>query len=76
MIKPTAVLLLLLTLALLARLDRDGILAHSGVAARGLGLELRLEVKLQRASPSPIRAGAPGIPCDTTVTAPGVTPCD
>jgi hypothetical protein len=53
MIRPAVILLLLLGLALLARLDRDGLLARSDLAAQALGLEVRIEVKLQRAGALP-----------------------
>jgi hypothetical protein len=49
MIKPAMILIALIGLALLARLDGDGLLARSDVAARALGYEVRVEVKLQRA---------------------------
>ena len=53
MFKPAAILIALIGLALLARLDRDGLLARSDVAARALGLEVRVDVKLQRTRGAP-----------------------
>jgi len=53
MFKPAAILIALIGLALLARLDRDGLLARSDVAARALGFEVRVEVKLQRTRGAP-----------------------
>ena len=53
MFKPAAILIALIGLALLARLDRDGLLARSDVAARALGFEVRAEVKLQRTRGAP-----------------------
>ena len=51
MIKPATILLALIALALLGRLDRDGLLARGNLlAARVLGYELRLEVSLLRTS--------------------------
>jgi hypothetical protein len=76
MIKSAAVLLLLAALALAARLDRDGVVARSGVIARGLGLELRVEVKLQRTS---VRADSTlpvVIHCDTLPATAKVVPCE
>jgi hypothetical protein len=51
--------MVLLGLALLGWLDRDGILARSDVAARALGYEVRVEVKLQRTGAAPPLACAP-----------------
>lgn len=48
MFRPVMLLLALVGLALLGRLDRDGLLARADVAARALGYEVRVEVKLQR----------------------------
>jgi hypothetical protein len=48
MSRPVTLLLALLGLALLGRLDRDGVLARADVAARALGYEVRVAVKLQR----------------------------
>jgi hypothetical protein len=59
MIKPATILMVLLGLALLGWLDRDGILARSDVAARALGYEVRVEVKLQRTGAAPALACAP-----------------
>ena len=53
MIKPATILIALIGLALLARLDRYGLLARSDVAARALGFEVRVEVKLQRTRGAP-----------------------
>jgi hypothetical protein len=67
MIKPATILLVLAGLALLGRLDRDGLLAHSGVAARAVGYEVRVEVKLQRtraAAPAPADSTGWGQPCE------------
>ena len=49
MIRPALLLLALAALALLGRLDRDGILAHSDAVAHALGVELRIEVTVRRA---------------------------
>jgi len=48
MIKPATILMVLIGLAVLGWLDRDGLLAHSDVAARALGFEVRVEVSLRR----------------------------
>ena len=53
MFKPAAILITLIGLALLARLDSDGLLARSAVAARALGFEVRVDVKLQRTRGAP-----------------------
>jgi hypothetical protein len=53
MIKPATILMVLLGLVVLGWLDRDGILARSDVAARALGYEVRVEVKLQRTGVAP-----------------------
>lgn len=48
----TAIMLLtLLGLALLGLLDGDGVLARARTAARVLGLEVRVEVRLERVRP-------------------------
>lgn len=54
MTRPATIILLLLVLALLARFDRDGLLASTGVGARVLGVEVRVEVRLQRTRPTPL----------------------
>lgn len=79
MIRPALLLVALAALALLGRLDRDGILARSDVVARAVGIELRVEVTVQR--PHPARApetGAMqgGVAPDTTVVPAGSAPCE
>ena len=59
MIKPAAVLLLLTALAVLGFLDRDGILARADVAARAVGVELRIDLTVQRVPVAPV---APVLP--------------
>jgi hypothetical protein len=51
MIRPAALLLALIALALLGRLDRDGILARADVVAHAVGVEFRIEMTVQRARP-------------------------
>jgi len=65
MIKPAALFLALLTVALLARFDRDGILAHSDLVTHALGLELRIELTVQRSHP-PVVPVAPVVPLAPT----------
>jgi len=67
MIKPAALLLALVTVALLARFDRDGILAHSDLITHALGLELRIELTVQRPHALvPVVPVAPVVPLTPT----------
>lgn len=77
MIRSAAFLLALLGLALLGRLDRDGMLARANAAARVLGLEVRVEVRLERVRAEP--AAAACVPPDATTPAvitEGRAPCE
>jgi hypothetical protein len=62
MIKPAALLLALVTVALLVHFDRDGILAHSDLVTRALGVELRIELTVERSSHPPVAPVAPVAP--------------
>jgi len=57
MTKVAALLLALLTVGLIARLDRDGVLAHPDLVMRAFGVELRVDVMLHR-SERPAAASA------------------
>ena len=48
MVKPIMIVLLLATLAVWVRTDRDGRLGHGDVVARIVGLEVRLELTVAR----------------------------
>lgn len=48
MVKPIMIVLLLASLAVWAHADRDGRLGHGDVVARIVGLEVRLELTVQR----------------------------
>jgi hypothetical protein len=77
MIKPATILLLALTgLALLGRLDRDGLLARADVAARALGYEVRVEVKLLRARPVPVNVCPPQHPPVPIAATAGRSSCE
>jgi hypothetical protein len=73
--RPALLLLALVALAVLGRLDRDGILAHTDAVARAVGVELRVEVTVRRTHPKP--AARPAIPdcaLPNVSNAPGETP--
>ena len=76
MTRSVTLLLALLGLALLGRLDRDGMLGRANTAARVLGLEVRIDVKLQRVRTEPMTACVPTAAADTAVTAEGRPPCE
>ena len=69
MIKPAALLLALVSVALLVRFDGDGILAHSDLVARALGVELRIHIAVQRSANVPV---VPVVP----VAPPEAPPCE
>jgi len=65
MTKVAALLLALLTVALVARLDRDGILAHTDLVTRALGVELRIDVMVHRPGSSPAASAASSLSTDS-----------
>jgi hypothetical protein len=75
MTRSVTLLLALLGLALLGRLDRDGMLGRASTAARVLGLEVRIEVKLQRVHTEPTTTCVPTDAAHTVTTA-GRPPCE
>ncbi|MDH4350341.1 MAG: hypothetical protein OEY20_15425 [Gemmatimonadota bacterium] len=71
MTRSVVLLLALIALALIGRLDRDGILAHTDAVARAVGIELRIEVTVQRANPTP--AARPAMVRESVAPAHAVT---
>lgn len=68
MTKVVLLLLALFTVALIARLDRDGILAHTDFVTRALGVELRIDVMVRR-SEGPSTSAASAAPAAPVASA-------
>lgn len=67
MLKPVAAVFVLLGVAALGRLDRDGLIARAAVAPQALGYEIRVEVTVVRVEPAADSAAAPRVPAGGAV---------
>lgn len=76
MTRTAITLLALLGLSLLGLLDGDGILARASTAARVLGLEVRVEVRLERVRPASAAACVPGEAATPAAMAEVSAPCE
>jgi len=75
--RSAVILLLLAALAIVGLLDRDGVLARTNVAARALGIELRVDVTVHKVARAPAVPAVPAVPAAPPPCPPtGTRPCE